>query len=188
MAYTGIGMAALDVAGHLWNGRKLRALKADVDASVADARERGERIEARAQLLMDAMGVRIEEPEGEEPRAVFDVPPALRQAPKGEFAHGATSPEEARAAREEHADVLAVAEERIRAGLVKQLGEDLGELAFATAAKNKRSFRRAVRAVAEGKFDVAQSILAPSAERYQVKVAEGVKPSSSGGAGSALPF
>lgn len=181
IAYLGTFGFMADVAGHIIGRvktkREIARLSAKVDTSVG-------RADARGDLLLQAAGVSFAKDEAGAFVPVFGPPPGFASE-KGAFAGGAVSPQEARAAREANADADAIASERIRLGMVAQLGEDAGALAFEFAQKNKPMFRRAVRAVSSGRLDAARNMLAPSVGRYEVKVAEGdakATPSSSGAA------
>lgn len=169
------GMAALgtfgflaDTALALRNARRIKALERQVAASIERAELRGQLIDQSAQAV-EAVARRA--------GLVRDESGAWVEAAQSPgFAHGLADPKEARQVREDKALAFAEAEERIRAGFVKQLGEELGEAAFSTAKRNADAFKKAVRAVASGKVEQAQRILAPSAERFSVGVQESAAP------------
>lgn len=174
----GLAPLFLDILGHVINGAKLRVALRRLDEAEARGVHVAQQVDAMASAMaavLDVLGLVYDE---EQKKYVQRAPPTL---------NGGGDPHDARAAREEHADADAAAEERIRATFVNKLGEELGELAFNTAKKNKTTWKRAVRALASGKLDVAQSILGPTAERFSVKVDGGARASSSTGS-SQLPF
>lgn len=163
------------------NARVGHELKRDVRASVARADARGERFEVALSALVEHVGLAWDEKEGRYV-ATGSAPAAPAQL------NGDMDPSEARQAREEHADRDAAAAERIRAGLIKELGEEMGQLSFNFAQQNKVAFRRACRAMSSGRLDTVRSILAPSVDRYKLNVAgEPGKGAPSSGASDA-PF
>lgn len=90
---------------------------------------------------------------------------AMPQEPeKGEWRGG--DPREARHAREEIADRVAAAEMAIKAWMCNTMGDQIGNACYEWCKKNVESWRRAVRAYADGRLDTAKQILGPGVSRF----------------------
>lgn len=197
VAFLGAFGFILDSALAIRNAFAIRQLRHEVRASVAQAEERGRAMLAAVggveeggawrvpnlaegvQALLEGVGARRDE-------SGKLVLPESAEARAARFANGQVGPSEAREAREDKADARAIAAERIRAGLIGTLGDDVGQMAFDFAQKNKDSWRRALNAAASGKVEIVKGILAPTVDRYQVKVAQPGQRASSGS--GELPF
>ena len=183
-----IQLGELGVGIH--NARTGKLLKTELRAGTERADSRG----AKLVQLAESMAPRVElvakqvEDAQRQAHEIANAPP-VDDVDDQEREWKGGDPREARARREDLADLRAAAEVAIRARACEVLGDQLGNIAVEQLkGADKTAWNRAVRAVAEGRMPAAERILGPAFGRYQMKVTGGsASPSTSEGGGSWSP-